>query len=84
MRICGCQRAAETYLYRDSATGRGEDRSSPQASMKLLERCRTCLSRGYKLGDRLMTTSMQAVIMAFTQRTGVCTSLPGATVKRTH
>jgi hypothetical protein len=31
--------------------------ASPQASMKLLDRRRTYLSRGYQLGDRMMTAS---------------------------
>ena len=46
--------------------------------MKLLDRRRTYLSRGYQLGDRMMTASYNAVSMAFTQRSGVCTSVMGA------
>jgi len=80
--ICGCYRAAETCLLHEICCrdNSGEDSPSPHASMQLLDRHRTYLSRAYQLGDHMMTVGYKAVIMAFTQRSGVCTSLLGAAV----
>jgi hypothetical protein len=78
--ICKCFRAAERCLSREECDWNTCGKESFSTHIKLLDCRRSYLSRVCHLGDRMMTASYKAVIMSFTQQSGICTSSLGAAV----